>query len=92
MNVTADYAHKNLRLCSKHFSDSCFMNVLQRNSLVWDAVPSLFEVPNPPLAPSKRKVPASQDLPPPLKKRKTINQDEHEVSGMVYMIISFFYW
>ena len=54
MNATADYAHKNLLLCSKHFSDSCFMNIFQKNSLVWDAVPSLFDVPSSPMQISQK--------------------------------------
>ena len=81
MNATADYAHKNLLLCSKHFSDSCFMNIL-----VWDTVPSLFDVPNPHLCRSpKRKAPISRGLPPPTppKKRKIVNQDEHGASDTV---------
>lgn len=84
MKVTADYAFKNLRLCSKHFSDSSFMNISQKNSLVWDAVPSLFDVPNPPPARStKRKTPLTPPAPPPLPQKRRIynNQDDNEVSG-----------
>ena len=35
------------RLCSKHFEQNQFMNE-SRSSLVWNAVPTLFDVPNPP--------------------------------------------
>lgn len=36
------------RLCSMHFEDSQFMNVEKKDKLVWSAVPTLFDVPNPP--------------------------------------------
>ena len=36
------------RLCSTHFEDSQFMNLETKNKLRWDAVPTLFNVPNPP--------------------------------------------
>ncbi|XP_066965663.1 52 kDa repressor of the inhibitor of the protein kinase-like [Macrobrachium rosenbergii] len=84
MKVTADYAYKNLRLCTNHFSDSSFMNITQKNSLVWNAVPSLFGVPNPPPARSpKRKAPTPRALPPLPKNKRRIynNQDNSEVSG-----------
>ncbi|XP_076049006.1 uncharacterized protein LOC143029827 isoform X2 [Oratosquilla oratoria] len=73
MKVTATHAYSNLRLCSKHFNDSCFMNINQRNSLVWDAVPSLFDAHNPPARSS-----------PPLPKKKRLYKNQHnpKVSGI----------
>jgi len=38
----------NYRLCSDHFEESQFMNMKTKDRLTWNAVPTLFEVPNPP--------------------------------------------
>ena len=38
----------NYQLCSKHFEESQFMNKETQNKLVWNAIPTLFDVPNPP--------------------------------------------
>ncbi|KAK4310629.1 hypothetical protein Pmani_017817 [Petrolisthes manimaculis] len=72
MKVTPEYASNNLRLCSKHFTDSSFMNIVQRNSLVWDAVPSIFNFPeaSPPRKSPKRKTPKSRVT--PAKKRRRV--------------------
>ena len=44
---SVDYLY-GLRLCSEHFEDSQFMNKGTKNKLVWNAVPTIFSVPNPP--------------------------------------------
>ena len=36
------------QLCSNHFEDSQFMNKNTKSKLIWNAVPTLFDVPNPP--------------------------------------------
>ena len=38
----------NLELCSIHFEDSQFRNKEKRNRLMPNAIPTLFQVPNPP--------------------------------------------
>ena len=45
------------RLCSRHFEDSQFMNAATRNALVWNATPTLFNIPNPPptVTPSRKR-------------------------------------
>ncbi|XP_071494064.1 uncharacterized protein [Diadema antillarum] len=50
------YLYSNCRLCSKHFEDG---QILCTGRLVWNAVPTKFDVPNPPkpITP-KRKLPA----------------------------------
>lgn len=51
------YLHTNVRLCSNHFELTQFMNE-KRNSLVWNAIPTIFDIPNPPKSLSiKRKLP-----------------------------------
>src|SRR6218665_890348 len=35
-------------LCANHFEESQFMNSQRQDSSVWNAVPTLFNVPNPP--------------------------------------------
>lgn len=46
---TTTYVSKNVRLCSLHFENHCFMNLqAERKKLVWNAIPTLFCVPNPP--------------------------------------------
>lgn len=39
---------KSYVLCGTHFEDSQYMNATQRNKLKWDAVPTVFAIPNPP--------------------------------------------
>lgn len=36
------------KLCSEHFEDSQFMNAEEKKKLVWNAVPTIFDIPNPP--------------------------------------------
>jgi len=47
--------NRNYRTCAKHFEDSQFINE-NHNSLIWNSVPTLFEVPNQPakITPSRR--------------------------------------
>ena len=42
------YLHHNYRLCSDHFEQSQFMNPASKAKLIWNAVPTIFHVPNPP--------------------------------------------
>lgn len=45
-------------LCAKHFEESQFTNKKYKDRLNWNAVPTLFEMPNPPkLIKGKRKHP-----------------------------------
>ena len=37
------------QLCSNHFEDSQFMNKETKSKLIWNAVPTLFDVLNPPV-------------------------------------------
>ena len=46
-NKTVEELHSSYRLCSRHFEDSQFMNNA-RTALIWCAVPTIFDVPNPP--------------------------------------------
>ena len=57
------------RLCSAHFESSQFTNHL-KNRLIWNAVPTLFDVPNPP-----------QQLSLKRKKRKIDHSKDHEISA-----------
>ena len=36
------------QMCSEHFEDSQFMNKETKTKLIWNAIPTLFDVPNPP--------------------------------------------
>ena len=53
------------QLCSNHFEDSQFMNRNTKSKLIWNDVPTLFDVPNPPA-----KITPSQ----PLTKRSFVNK------------------
>jgi hypothetical protein len=61
-------------LCANHFEESQFMNATQRNSLIWNAVPSIFSIPNPPPAVTpSRQLPTKRCLLPdhkPARKRR----------------------
>ncbi len=48
------------RLCSDHFEDSQFMNLKQKKSLIWNAVPTLFDFPR-----DQTSTDPGTDFPPP---------------------------
>lgn len=43
-NKDVEYLYENIKLCSNHFESSQFMNE-KKNKLVWNAVPTVFDVP-----------------------------------------------
>ena len=45
--ITAARLHKTYHLCSVLFEESQFVNPKKKNRLIWSAVPTLFDVPNP---------------------------------------------
>ncbi|XP_069670524.1 zinc finger protein 679-like isoform X2 [Periplaneta americana] len=47
MKKSVVYLYNNIKFCSLHFEDTQFMNE-NRNKLTWNAVPTLFDVPNKP--------------------------------------------
>ena len=47
-SYTAEHLYKFYNVCANHFEDSQFMNPAKRNSLIHNAVPTIFDVPNPP--------------------------------------------
>ncbi len=79
------YLHENIMFCSLHFEPEMFLNP-KKNSLVWNAVPTQFSVPNPPpMEKSSRKPPMKRFLPPPdesAKIRKTLQYIEEEKKNL----------
>ena len=62
-------------LCSKHFEDSQFMNPAKKNSLIHTAVPTIFDVPNPPPSVTpKRPLPKHTCATPPPKPSTAMTQ------------------
>ncbi|XP_071950282.1 uncharacterized protein [Antedon mediterranea] len=51
---SSEYLHRNCRLCAEHFEES--QKFKFSNKLVWNAIPTLFDVPNPPRRLPKRRV------------------------------------
>ena len=45
---TSEHLYKTYVLCSDHFEDNQFMNAAVKNRLIHNAVPTLFDIPNPP--------------------------------------------
>ena len=82
--TTAELRSRGFRLCSDHFEDSQFNCPAERRSLVWNAVPTLFSVPNPPepvtpkRQPPRKRVLAPEEL--SSKRRRT-----EQLQGMNYM-------
>ena len=69
----------NYRICADHFEDGVFMNVAQKNSLMPHAIPTLFDVPNPPPKVTiKRKLPTRHPSaePTPKKAKATTSSAE----------------
>uniref|UniRef100_UPI00358FEABB 52 kDa repressor of the inhibitor of the protein kinase-like n=1 Tax=Myxine glutinosa TaxID=7769 RepID=UPI00358FEABB len=50
LNRSPVYLSNNCRLCAEHFEEDQFSNRMTKNRLKWNAVPTLFNVPNPPKA------------------------------------------
>jgi THAP domain len=76
---STEYLSANCRLCADYFEPSQFMNSQMRNQLVWNAVPKVFQIPNPPKRidggrkpPTKRKIAADPRLPTSVAKWKEI--------------------
>lgn len=46
MKKDAEYLYNNIRICSAHFEDEMFKP--SKKKLIAEAVPTLFDVPNPP--------------------------------------------
>ena len=56
LNKSPKYLHNNCRICSMHFEPS---QILCTGRLVWNAVPTIFNIPNPPKKVTlKRKLPS----------------------------------
>lgn len=63
LNKQADYLYNNCKLCQDHFEDCMFSNSKEskRRRLKLTAVPTTFNVPNPPaLVTPKRKLPTKR--------------------------------
>lgn len=87
MNKTAQEIRQScVYLCDLHFEKSQFMNQINPESgrLIWNAVPTLFDIPNqPPKLTVTRKLPQRTEA-PPVKKRKT-----GELSYNIYCFLFF---
>ncbi|XP_069687973.1 THAP domain-containing protein 2-like [Periplaneta americana] len=58
MNKDEVYLYNNIKFCALHFEKTQFMNE-NKNKLIWNAVPTLFDVPNKPaLLSVKREIPS----------------------------------
>ena len=61
MDKSPEYLTKNCVLCANHFEDKMFYNTTKKNSLLKNAVPTLFVVSNPPpLLTPARKMPTTR--------------------------------
>ena len=67
LNKTTDQLNKGYHLCALHFERSQFMNDL-KNKLVHNAVPTAFDVPNPPAK-------VENARPPPRKRKNPTNEE-----------------
>ena len=59
LNRSPSYLTTNCKLCAEHFEDSQFTNP-SKNRLNWNAVPTLFSVPNPPQKISNKRIKTRQ--------------------------------
>ena len=63
LDKTVAYCHNNIWFCGLHFERNMFMND-QRNKLVWNAVPTVFDVPNPPKSVTDKRKPLKRSAVP----------------------------
>ena len=90
---STEYLSANCKLCADHFEPGQFMNSQYRTKLVWNSVPTVFQVPNPPRPidgawkpPKKRKLAVDPRLPTSVAKRKKI-QSKH---GCCFVFYNFY--
>jgi catabolite regulation protein CreA len=67
--------HEKYLLCAEHFEPSQFMNAEKRSSLIHNAVPTIFSVPNPPKRLASSRVDPSARAVPPTKKARMMPGD-----------------
>ncbi|KAK7469742.1 hypothetical protein BaRGS_00036224 [Batillaria attramentaria] len=63
-------------LCSDHFEENQFLRPAERDRLVWNAVPTIFNVPNPPLKATSTRRKLDKPAAPDKAKRKLSTQTE----------------
>ncbi|KAK7497539.1 hypothetical protein BaRGS_00011179 [Batillaria attramentaria] len=86
LNIPTSTLHARKYLfCSDHFEDKQFLRPTMKDRLVWNAIPTIFDVPNPPpkLTPTRRKLERPDDHSVPASKRScssTVTQ-----SGMFHI-------
>ena len=62
IGYSSEYLTKNCRLCDKHFEQNQFVNP-SRQRLIWKAVPTVFDVTNPPQPVGlKRRLPVQHEV------------------------------
>ena len=75
------------QLCSNHFEDSQFMNKETKSKLIWNTVPTLFDVPNPPVkvTPSRlvKKISIVAQARTSLKPDKTVKSPSNQPSTSI---------
>ena len=90
-SYTPQHLYTNYRICDKHFEDSQFMNRENRKAgIIWCALPTLFDVPNPPpKVTPQRKMRTSSSMPSSEKKRrgKFINYNLHENASSISFML-----
>ena len=48
MSYSTEKLNKQYTVCANHFEDNQFMNPAMKNRLIHNAVPTIFDIPNPP--------------------------------------------
>ena len=70
-SYTPQHLYTNYRICYKHFEDSQFMNKENRKAgFIWCALPTLFDVPNPPPKITPQRKMRTSSMPSSEKKRR----------------------
>ena len=77
MSKSVDYCHRNLNLCAEHFEDSAFFSIIKRNRLNQDAIPTKFDVPNPPQPIATKRKPPTR-IQPPQTERNILTDESSE--------------
>ena len=82
--------NKNNVMCQNHFEDNQFTNVNTKRRLVRTAVPTLFDIPNPPPRITCKRPPPKQRkaIQPPTKKRKTVQKRTGKILFSINVMIN----
>jgi hypothetical protein len=86
-NANPQYLYENCRLCAEHFEPSQFLDPAVKNRLIANAVPTSFNVPNPPKRLSTARNPPAKRSCPQVAESTAASEFHTEVAGNLHSLL-----